>query len=405
MIVNIVMTIAFSAAFITAGYRIRDLRVRRHDPALRALVTALLCLGVGIAVITPMLYPLLNAAVGVPNLFRLIGHLAYIGFAAAFALMRLHVAYEPEQAAPRARRRVIGYLIASAAMVALFVAAPVDEDRVDWTIYYGEEPMVVAYLMVYMLTFGSALWEVARLSYRLATFVPGRLERVGLRITGAGAVLGLSYTIYKALYLAAQAADLQPPASLTWIYREDIISPLLAAPGALLIIIGLTLPSWIPPLHAGASTVAAYRHYRRLYPLWLDLYTAQPDILLEAEPPAWPAPTRVRRLLARRAIEIPDGILRLGDYYDPAVQEAAEKAGRARGLTGDALRAAITAACLRDALAAHAADRRPASPAVIEPADAATLADQIAWLRRLAVEYKKAPGTWAATSAGRVTTA
>ncbi|WP_431976068.1 MAB_1171c family putative transporter [Micromonospora haikouensis] len=389
MIVNILFILCSSAAFIAAGYKIRDLRATPGDPAMQALVAGLIVLGIGVASATPLIYTPLNHLVGVPNLFRLITHLAMIAFSVAFTIMRLYVAYDPDQAGPRARRRVVGYLAAAAVMIALFAAAPVDEDRVDWTIYYGDEPLVVAYLITYLATFGSALFEIARLSHRTGGFLPKGHLRTGMKLTEFGAAFGMSYCLYKALYLAAKAAELRPPAPLAWINREDLISPLLAVPGALLIIIGLTLPSWLPALRAASGTITAYRAYRDLLPLWQDLYQAEPEILFGEYPPSWPAPAQVNRLLARRAIEIPDGLLRLADFYDPDVQARTDRAARARGLAGDDLRAAVTAACLRDALAARAAGRRPATPAALETADTATREDQIAWLRQVAVAYRK----------------
>src|SRR5688500_12984966 len=87
-------------------------------------------------------------------------------FNVTITLMRWYVAYPADEANPRARRRIITYIAAGATMAVLFVAAPVDEDRVDWTIYYGDEPIVRVYLLVYLLTFGSAIFEIARLSHR-----------------------------------------------------------------------------------------------------------------------------------------------------------------------------------------------------------------------------------------------
>ncbi|MFV2116226.1 MAB_1171c family putative transporter [Micromonospora sp. LOL_025] len=391
MLVSVVMIVAASASIVAAVYRARGLRSDPHNPSLQALVSGLFVLGVSIATAAPVVYTPVNHAIGIPNLLRVTTHLGMIAFSVAITVMRLYVAYPAEEATPRARRRLIAYIAAGATMAVLFVAAPVDEDRVDWTIHYGDEPIVRLYLMVYLLTFGSAIFEIARLSHRTAKFLPAGPLRTGMRFTAIGASLGCAYAVYKAAYVAWSALGVTMPGPLAWLDREDLVSPLLATPGALIMVIGLTLPSWLPALRAGWTGIGLRRTYRNLYQLWRPLYDVEPEILFGPVPPARPGlrPGRLAKLVERRAIEIPDGMLRLAAYYDPAVQATAEASAARAGLTGDEARAEIAAACIRDALDAVRTGRRPATPAVLDLADATTLADEIRWLDLVATAYRR----------------
>lgn len=391
MIVNVAMITASLASFIGAAYKARDLRSNPGNPSLRALVFGLFILGISIAATAPAIYTPVNHVIGIPNLMRVTTHLGMIAFSVAITIMRLYVAYPPEEANPRARRRISAFVIAGATMAVLFIAAPVDEDRVDWTIYYGDEPIVRAYLLVYLLTFGTAIFEIARLSHRTARFLPASPLRTGMRLTEIGASLGFAYAIYKAAYVAWSALGIKLPGPLAWLDREDLVSPLLATPGAFIMIIGLTLPSWLPPLKAAWTGVTLHNTYRQLYRLWLPLYNAEPEILFGTLPPAWPGlrPSKLARLVERRAIEIPDGMLRLAAYYDPAVQAAAQAAAHEAGLTGDEARAAVAAACIKDALDALRDGRKPSTPAVLELSGATTLADEIEWLVKVAKAYRR----------------
>ncbi|MEU4781151.1 MAB_1171c family putative transporter [Micromonospora sp. NPDC023633] len=391
MLVNVVMVTAAAASIIAAAYKACGLRANPRNPSLRALVSGLFVLGLSIATAAPVVYTPVNEAIGIPNLLRVTTHLGMIAFSVAITVMRLYVAYPAEEATPRARRRVVTYVAAGVTMAVLFVAAPVDEDRVDWTVHYGDEPIVQFYLMVYLLTFGSAIFEIARLSHRTAKFLPAAPLRTGMRFTAIGASLGVAYAVYKAAYVAWSALGLRMPGPLAWLDREDLVSPLLATPGALLMVIGLTLPSWLPTLRAGWTAIGLRRTYRHLYQLWLPLYHAEPEILFGPMPPARPGlrPGRLAKLVERRAIEIPDGMLRLAAYYDPAVQAAAEASATRAGLTGDEARAEIAAACIRDALDAVRTGRKPDTPAVLELAGATTLADEISWLELVARAYRR----------------
>ena len=106
------------------------------------------------------------------------------------------------------------------------------------------------------------------------------------------------------------------------------------------------------------------RLYRDLHPLWLELYTAFPDICLN--PPS--DPTRAASLpirdsrgaLYRLVIEIHDGLRRLRAYADADVLRAAED-------RSDSGAAASVAAYVSGALEARSAGHRPDRGEVAAP--------------------------------------
>lgn len=276
--------------------------------------------------------------------------------------------------------------------MALFVAAPVDQEAVDWTVRYGDHPLVASYLLLYVGAFSVAMVEIARLSHRYAGFLPSGALRVGLRFTTVGASFGLAYCVYKAVYLIGRQAGLSVPDPVDWLARDDIIAPLLAAPGGVLVVIGLTLPSWAPPVGRVWQRPGLYRAYRDLYPLWRDLHDAEPDILFDEQMPAARPWREIGTLLERRAIEIPDGILRLTPYCDPLVEQQATADAHAAGLTGDPRLATVQAACITAALQAKAAGRRATTPTTPPSAKATTMEEQIAWLRLVGQAYRRHAG-------------
>ena len=404
--VDVLFLLCGALCVVATVYKYRDLRRGSKNRPLGALTLGLCFLGAAFISAAPVVYTFLNALLGVPNVMRLVAHVFIVAFACSIAQMLLHWAYPPELAVPRGRRRLIGYGAVLVLLVILFVAAPVDEEAVDWTVRYGHSPLVASYLIVYVLALGVATLEIARLSHRYAGFLPAGAMRAGLRFNTVGASFGLAYCLYKAAYLLGRQAGPHLPDGWAWLSRDEIITPLLAFPGAVLVVIGLTLPSWGPAVSRAWKRFGQYRAYRDLYPLWLDLYQAEPGILFgNAVPPTRPWRS-VGPLLERLAIEIPDGVLRLTPYFHPIVQENAEVAAVKAGITGDKKAAAVQAACIAGALAARARDHRAAEPAAPRFGDARTMREQIAWLRPVGRAYRRSPVVRATLShAGSVASA
>ena len=357
-------------------YKLPDLLRDPKSPMLRAFCAAVASLLWGFTFATPVIYVSFDRLVGVPNLARLMMHTGIMALSAALQRLLLYWAYPAEEAAARARRRVGGFLLAVATMTVLFILAPVDQDTTDFTTRYGAAPFVPWYLAVYLGYFGIALADIARLSNRYATFSGRPFLRRGLRSAAIGACFGVVYTVEKASYIVAKqfGIDLVPARV------QENASPLLAGPGAILVLAGLTLPAWGPQLASLWAWAARYLAYQRLRPLWQTLYRATESIALEdpgdtgvlrgrigrvvvRDPQALTDTMNLRDLdyrLVRRVVEIQDGRLALRPYLDAAVADSAELQARGAGLADQELQASVEAAVIAAAVVAKAEEREPA---------------------------------------------
>ena len=372
-------------------YRLRDLRKDWGNPALRALCAALALPALTLTLTIPSVSLLVGRVLGVPNIAWLWTHCCLVMFSATVQRLLLFWAYPPEQARPKARRRMLGCVLAMPLMVTLFLLAPVDEPTTTFSATYADAPYVAQYLMVYLTASAVALADVTRLCWRYAKIAGRPWLRRGLRITVAGAASGFAFCGCKAVLIAGRRLGLD----LDYL---DKATPVFASGAALLIVVGLTIPAWGPRLAEARDWVAGYRSYRRLHPLWFALYQATPQIALVPPASAGADTFVVRDLdfrLYRRVIEIRDGRLALRPYLDREVAAAAHRLGEAAGLAGEELQAVMEASALAAALRAKAQNR----PVVVDhrdPTGGADLPSEIAWLVRVARAFAGSPVVTAA---------
>jgi hypothetical protein len=98
-----------------------------------------------------------------------------------------------------------------------------------------------------------------------------QMERAGTASARCRAGVGLGYCLLKMVAIAGRwfGADFD-----VW---SSLVAPASASAGALFVA-GFSLP-------ALGARLAAYRSYRRRYPLWYDLATPFPEMVLD--PPSW----------------------------------------------------------------------------------------------------------------------
>lgn len=141
------------------------------------------------------------------------------------------------------------------------------------------------------------------------------------------------------------------------------------------------------------SWFKARRSLRGLEPLRCALLSAVPQA---ACAPGYAALPGVTRRLCQAVIEIREAALALRPFRDPEVEAAASDAGRAAGLAGRDLAAAVEAAVLADAIrASHAGEAsraKPGSQASDRPLLAADLAGEVDWLIRLSCAFQRLSG-------------
>lgn len=366
---------------IALAYKIPALLRDPRSPTRRALVAMLACLVWAPTMNTPAVYLAFDRLVGVPNLARLVAHTGILGFAVSVQILLLHWTV-PQPARWRTWMRLASVAVAATAMMVLFILAPVDESTVEFTVRYGDAPYIDQYMMVYLGYFAVALVDIMRLSWRYARLTSRPFLRLGLRLVTVGAALAVAYCVEKAGYVAARRFGVELfPAAV-----QESFSSILAVPGALLMLVGFTIPSWGPRVAAMPTSLRRYRTYRRLGPLWRLLHRATPEIALD---PAAGRSTlaELRDLeyrLVRRVVEIRDGWLALRPYLDRRTADAARRLAQRAGLDDARTTAVVHAAVLTGACAAKAQGEPAADVYTEEPGGGRDITQETVELSRVA---------------------
>lgn len=388
-----------AVAWIGLAVKLRDLR-RGRNPSRIAVCGALALLGSTFTASTPAVWSWLDRITGVANLAALWAHLCVVAFSGTVQLLVLWWVNPPEVARRRARARLALLAVAAVALVVLFLAAgPTEPHTTDFVATYAERPVFAAYLIVYLSAFAIGMVDVVRLCWPYAHVAGRSWLRRGLRTTAIGAACGL-------LYAGVRVADVIGAQAGADIRRWEPLAPPAASLGALLVILGLTMPAWGPRLSQFRGWVRRRRQYRQLQPLWSDLHRLMPQIALD--PPVATPLSNLDRRLYRRVIELYDGSLALRPYLDEAAASRAGRIGTRLGLRSDDLAAVMEAARLRGAVRAyaHGAPRAAGDedgddePAPGRPDEGTDLAQEVARLVRVSRAYAGSPVV-AAAVAGR----
>ncbi len=226
-----------------AGSLLRIPAARRSAPQ-RTLCASIAAFAAALTLNLPAVYVAFDRAVGVPNLADLGEHLCGVwGVAGILRLARQVTATAP---AARVWHELAVPGLATVALTALFVLAPIPAEAPSFTTAYGHLPEIAAYWMVTIAYFGIALAALARLSLRYAGRVRRPSLRIGLQVLGAGVALGVAYSLSKLAELVAaqlpHADAAQQVAATT--------GHILLAVGALTMSVGLLIPALGPRLRA-----------------------------------------------------------------------------------------------------------------------------------------------------------
>ncbi|MCA6094064.1 hypothetical protein LE181_18090 [Streptomyces sp. SCA3-4] len=215
-----------------------------------------------------------------------------------------------------------------------------------------------------------------------------RLLRLGLRLFGTGTLLASLLWVLKLVYLHTRSPDLGP-----------LFSPVTGAE-AWFMAVGAALPV--------ALQLRTRRDHRRTYrglaPLWRDLTSASPDVVLRPDNrlSALAMPLQLR--LYRRVIEIRDAMIVLRNYVTPATLDAVRRHVAAQDVPVHLVEAHVTACWLSAALDARRNGHAPQSQTVnlVGPA-AADLDEETANLLHVAAAYRSpSTGTYRESLAGAV---
>ena len=373
-------------------YKLSARRRSPDDPAAHPYLGTLVALALALTVLAHPVYVTLDHLAGIPNLARLLGH-SFIVLAAWSARSTLsYVNYPFEQARSRVRHHGAILVVALVFMVVLFGLAPVDEETIQFMSRYATTPFILEYWLVFLGFLGVALFDIVRLDLAHAARADNPALKLGLRTVALGGIVGLGYVANEGIYVLGAQVDATYPLG-----DKDMVTTVLVAGGTSLMIMGSTMPAWGPVvgISAAAHWIDRYRTLRQLYPLWVALYRASPDIALSPPSSLLMDALSMRDLtvrLYRRVIEIRDGLLTLHSFVDPRVRAEASTLGRLAGLSDDELIVVAEAATVAAAIRAKARGYAMAEGHEVAAAPAGSdLSAEAAYLTRLSRAYLSSP--------------
>ncbi|MFE2412718.1 MAB_1171c family putative transporter [Kitasatospora sp. NPDC059408] len=406
-------------------YKVRDLVRDWRNRELQILCLSIATFAAPFVLASPHVYMGIDRLLGVPNIATLIIYVCVAVCVSGF--IALLVSWSSAQSGMRVRHWLgVGYSLTTiAAMAVLFFLGNVDgvEHPVDFDVTFADVPYISVFLLGYQLLFTTSMVMLIVLCRRYAAAVDRPWLRRGLRTVALGAFFGLGYGVPKILNMLWDQVATSPLHTVS-----SIGAPLSASVSALLFSVGFTMPAWGEGLDRLREIAVSYRAYKRLYPLWHDLATAFPELVLlpsnDRRQP-WSAKALLARpaigirqgrmtlsprggrqgddqqadglqdldlLVARQRVEIRDAQLRLRPYYTDTAANAARDLARERDLAPDEVEAAVEAAQVSVALRTHAAGAPvpPPAPGRHEPA-AVDPAEEVAFLVKVAVAYRTSP--------------
>lgn len=328
------------------------------------------------------------------DLSKLVGNVATLAAALCVSSVLLHLNHDTADA--RRQLRLRAWLLAPVLTV-MAVAFAITPDTDAWSAQTTAEDwtQAPASLHIYDLAFAAylayAVYDAFRQTWKRSGSARRISQRVGLRTTAVGCGLALVYTAYKIVNSGAPLFDWDPfpGGACTSLVTPTrcVFSKTTPALGIVLITAGLTMPAVI-----WSFTQLRLRRWERrciadLAPLWVDITSTLPDVVLGAELTKEPG-----YALRRRVIEISDGIVSLRAFRSPAAREAAELAVAQENLIDPAHKDAIVeAAVLAVALRNKRENRAPSPVPHPSAADATVgtgdLRATAEWLRSVARAY------------------
>ncbi|MDX6352866.1 MAG: hypothetical protein QOF84_7656 [Streptomyces sp.] len=369
-------------------------RGRQRPPGTLSLSALLACFAIAFSAYSPVLRGLEDSTR--QDMSRLISNIFTLAAGASVSSVLLHLNHDAAEARRRLRVRLSLLALAVVTMALMFAITPQGS---LWSASrsFGQldrQPASLhTYSVAYILYLAFAVTDCLTQTWARSRTAQRVIQRIGLRMTAAGCVLALVYTAYKTINAVSAVLGWSPiPGGPRC---TSLVTPLscafsVTAPalGVLLIATGLTLPALAWPITQLLRRRWELRSVTGLDPLWQDITTALPHVVLD------PADDTAEAdfFLHRRVIEISDGILALRAYRSPAIEQAVAQA-LAQQRTADAtekdaiIEAAIIASALQAVNAGADPERAPAPPARNTQDRDGDLRAETMWLRSVARAY------------------
>lgn len=363
--------------------KLQTLHWRLRDTAQRANCASLFVVGLAMTVFHPPVYRAIDGLIGISNFSRLLGNSLGVIGAWTFQPVIVRLLRYPDR-----KRGVLGsiwLMIGTIATMAFFfsrASVPV-EAPTEFQVRYSTAPYVAEYRLVLLAYIGLLVLQIFLRSVqngRVIRSIPQMHLRLQARLQTLGWGLGVAYAGLETGYILLALLGLVP--------RH-------AYPGTLAY--GLFAGGLIALLSGGAVSVyhwgSQYRAYRRLYPLWRDLYEVTPGIALDP-----PASARADALilqnlglrLYRRVMEIHDGVVALQRYTDAGLRDRARARCHAFGVSEEDAPVCIEAMMWAAAVEAKRCGRLAAVPVeTMVMRNDANLEAEVQHLQRVAQAYQR----------------
>jgi hypothetical protein len=378
---------AAAFAWLLVIAKLRHLRRDRGNAAHTAMLAAFFFLALAFTIGSPGIWQFLNRHGPYGDMATLYAQSVVICAMAGIVTLLLLWNYPPEQAAPRIRVRLSLVAAALVVLISTYLAINREHSRTATRLasWYASSTLFIVYLLVYQAIFAFTMVDIFVLCRRFSRAVVDPAVRSALVVTALGALVGLLYTTVRLVDIAVAPFGV----SLTAL---ENLAEIGAALGSLLIMFGLTLPSWIARLAMSRAHLGERRSYRSMEPLWRALIQASPYVVLEpARRSASMRPSDFDFQLRRRVIEIHDGELVLRAYRSHDVAEAARARSLQTNLTGIAAAAYTEALCLHAALAAKRAGRTGDGSLPDHQHAGSGIDDELRWLTHLSKAFARIP--------------
>jgi hypothetical protein len=316
-----------------------------------------------------------------PNATRLLGNALAMTGAFCVHGMLAHLALPPDRVRAAIRRQAVVLAVALVAMTALLASARLPTSTPDFVADNAANPRVLAYVVLFSTYIAVAAAQYMRLIHYYIRLSDRPWLCRGLTIVQVGAAIAIAWALGKTTSAAVVYA------TGTRLTIENPLSAILSAACVTLVALGSTMPTWGPKVAQPLRWAHQHHAYRALHPLWAALHLAFPNI---TQPTGEPGPDESHTIawrLARRVVEIRDGLLLLAPYRDPAVGQAARAAAQQAGHPDP--EAAGEAAELATALRAWHNGAPPIAPVPRPPQHQPDgLEAETSWLKRVARAYR-----------------
>lgn len=363
--------------------KLRTLHWRLRDAAQRANCASLFVIGLSMTVFHPPIYRAIDRLTGITNFSRLLGNSLGVIGAWTFQPVIVRLLRYPER-----KRGLLGsiwLMIGTiATMTFLFSRASVPvEAPTDFQVRYSTAPYVAEYRLVVLAYIGLLVLQIFFRSVqngRVVRSIPQPHLRLQARLQTLGWGLGVAYAGLETGFILLALLGLVPRHA----YPERLAYALFAG--------GMTAL-----LSGGAVSVyhwgVQYWAYRRLYPLWRDLYEVTPGIALAPPSSARADALTVRNVglrLYRRVMEIHDGVVALQRYADTHLRDRVRALCRALGVSDD-----DAPVCIEAMMWAAAVEAKRRAQFAVTPVDTmmtredTNLEGEVQHLQRVARAYRR----------------